>query len=71
MGKGGKHLQNTNQEIKKLQDSLHDFQNWVIDFPFLLNTFLLIRSKTNLFLIKIGFLFVHLHIRINLHFHLG
>jgi hypothetical protein len=24
MGKGGKHLQNANQEIKELQDSLHE-----------------------------------------------
>jgi predicted nucleic acid-binding Zn-ribbon protein len=31
MGKGGKHLQNTNQEIKELQDSLHELDNWVID----------------------------------------
>jgi len=31
MGKGGKCLQNTNQEIKELQDSLHELDNWVID----------------------------------------
>jgi len=31
MGKGGNHLQNNNQEIKELQDSLHDLHNWVID----------------------------------------
>jgi capsule polysaccharide export protein KpsE/RkpR len=31
MGKGGKHLQNTNQEIKELQDSKHELHNWVID----------------------------------------
>jgi peptidoglycan hydrolase CwlO-like protein len=31
MGKGGKHLQNTNQEIKELQDSLHELDNCIID----------------------------------------
>jgi hypothetical protein len=31
MGKGGKCLQNANQEIKELQDSLHELDNWVID----------------------------------------
>jgi predicted RNase H-like nuclease (RuvC/YqgF family) len=31
MGKGGKHLQNVNQEIKELHDSLHELDNWVVD----------------------------------------
>jgi hypothetical protein len=31
MGKGGKCLQNANQEIKELQDSSHDLYNWVVD----------------------------------------
>jgi hypothetical protein len=32
MDKKGKHLQNANQEIKELQDSLHELDKWVIDF---------------------------------------
>jgi predicted RNase H-like nuclease (RuvC/YqgF family) len=31
MGKGGKRLQNINQEIKELQDSLHDLDNLVLN----------------------------------------
>jgi hypothetical protein len=31
MGKGGKCLQNTNQEIKELWDSLHDLDNLVLN----------------------------------------
>jgi len=31
MGKGGKCLQNANQEIKEQQDSLHDLNDWFVD----------------------------------------
>ena len=31
MGKGGKHLKISNIEIKELQDSLHELDNWVVD----------------------------------------
>jgi len=31
MSKGGKILQNSNKEIKELQDSLYDLDNWVVE----------------------------------------
>jgi hypothetical protein len=30
MGKGGESLQNVNEEIKELKDSLYELDNWVI-----------------------------------------
>jgi peptidoglycan hydrolase CwlO-like protein len=31
IGKGGKALQNTNQEIKEIHESLHELDNWIVD----------------------------------------